>query len=481
MERCFRPVLKWQPAVREYLAAAYGANKFDRIVHALARPPLETCCRSRVPVEELIPQLSAALEAADSQLQQCENGVAFACDGEKRAVFAHESIPHVVMVGGSGPHHIDYDAHDVYKEIVVSRRCGEAVLRGAQVYVPGVLGCSSSVEAGDLVIVSVEVEAAGGKSIQMTRGTTLGSAHELDSGGRLAAGRLALCLGIGRAQLTRAQIFGSMSGIAVIMERRVFNLPSCSGLLHGKMYVQNLPSIVAAQVLGARPGERVIDMCAAPGGKTTAIAQCMEDKGTLIALDKSHVKAQQIRDLANELGFTCISAYKLDATKAALPPSVADGADAVNGCEVKGFPAHSFDRVLLDAPCSALGLRPRLWVEELSLADLRKFVLYQRKLFESAMKLVRPGGTIVFSTCTLNPGENEGLVRYALDTYPNLTLAAQEPYIGGPGLIGGADVDDGFGGRAWLTEDESRLVQSFDPSNELDTIAFFIAKFHVAE
>lgn len=144
----------------------------------------------------------------------------------------------------------------------------------------------------------------------------------------------------------------------------------------------------------------------------------------------------------------------------------------------KGFYPDSFDRVLLDAPCSALGLRPRLFVGEVTIDSLKKHATYQRRMFDQAVKLVRPGGVIVYSTCTINPGENEALVRYALDTYKFLSLASQNPRIGGPGLVGSFESPNGRT-EEWLRPGEEEFVQRFDPSSSLDTIGFFIAKFSV--
>ncbi|KAJ6399218.1 hypothetical protein OIU77_019881 [Salix suchowensis] len=144
----------------------------------------------------------------------------------------------------------------------------------------------------------------------------------------------------------------------------------------------------------------------------------------------------------------------------------------------KGFYPDSFDRVLLDAPCSALGLRPRLFVGEETIDSLKRHATYQRRMFDQAVKLVRPGGVIVYSTCTINPGENEALVRYALNTYKFLSLASQNPRIGGPGLVGSCEFPDGRT-EEWLRPGEENFVQRFDPSSSLDTIGFFIAKFSV--
>lgn len=99
-------------------------------------------------------------------------------------------------------------------------------------------------------------------------------------------------------------------------------------------------------------------------------------------------------------------------------------------------------------------------------------------MFDQAVQLVRPGGVLVYSTCTINPGENEAVVRYALDTYKFLSLAPQNPRIGGPGLVGRFEFPDGYI-EEWLRPGEEELVQRFDPSSPLDTIGFFIAKFIV--
>uniref|UniRef100_A0A0A9G470 SAM-dependent MTase RsmB/NOP-type domain-containing protein n=1 Tax=Arundo donax TaxID=35708 RepID=A0A0A9G470_ARUDO len=147
----------------------------------------------------------------------------------------------------------------------------------------------------------------------------------------------------------------------------------------------------------------------------------------------------------------------------------------------RDFFPNSFDRVLLDAPCSALGLRPRLFAGEETLESLRNHARYQRRMFDQAVKLVRPGGVIVYSTCTINPGENEALVRYALDTYKFLSLVSQHPKIGGPGIVGSCELFNKTYTEKWLTEHEAELVQRFDPLSSLDTIGFFIAKFEVAQ
>jgi 16S rRNA C967 or C1407 C5-methylase (RsmB/RsmF family) len=85
--------------------------------------------------------------------------------------------------------------------------------------------------------------------------------------------------------------------------------------MRGVAVLQNLPSVAAAAALGAAPGMRVLDMCAAPGGKACAVADAMRDRGTLLALDRSGEKVAQVRAMAAQLGLTCVAAHRMDATR----------------------------------------------------------------------------------------------------------------------------------------------------------------------
>ncbi|KAF3793131.1 putative methyltransferase [Nymphaea thermarum] len=577
----FKPALRWNPRVEEYLAGAYGSDHFARISDALTRPSCYSCVRVntlRSRCESVIESLTLLLqrtgaaqnsdhgngkeaagkvgvkencEAVGKQMQSrlllgsCGDRVTD-CTSSGMSYIYQCTVPgleNVVIVEGSGPHEIDYGVEDGRppKEVVVSRKCAEAVLRGAHVYVPGVMACSSHVEKGDAVAVSVAVEQhipGSGFGVGMTRGTVL---QGLTTDPYYDE-RYGLYIGQGVAFMSRAGIFRAAEGVAVDVTNRVFQLPSFYDVLEGDIFLQNLPSIVTARVLDPQQGEQILDMCAAPGGKTTAIGILMKDKGELVAVDRSHNKVQEIRNLAAEMGLTCITAYKLDALKAVcrtqtsvdhetadsrVPELGAEGKNideqqridmgltcneaesktgtytskaearkhlrrlrngpGRNHCKggrvevSKGFSPNSFDRVLLDAPCSALGLRPRLFAGEETLESLRNHGKYQRRMFDQAVQLVRPGGVIVYSTCTINPGENETVVRYALDTYKFLSLMPQDPYIGGPGIVGRSELLDGEHLEEWLRPGEETLVQRFDPSSPLDTIGFFIAKFHVGQ
>ncbi|XP_068666034.1 rRNA (cytosine-C(5))-methyltransferase NOP2C isoform X2 [Aristolochia californica] len=583
--RCYKPSLRWNARVEEYFVTAYGAEHFYEISEALTRPSTYSCIRVntlKATTDSVIEKLTSILHEA--KLSSCVhgmnvskgNGTSVVASDEKQeekieerqlellgenncgpclGLFRHGAaslvykcpmpgLDNVVFVKGSGPHKIEYsDApKQLFKEVIVSRKCAEAVLRGAQIFVPGALACSAHVEKGDTVAVSVAVEqpnSDGGRNFGFTRGTVL---QGLETDPQYHE-RRGMYIGQGTTMMSRAGIFRESSGVAVEMTKRVFELPSFNDVLEGEIFLQNLPSIVTARVLDPQRGERILDMCAAPGGKTTAIAILMKDEGEVIAVDRSHNKVLDIQNLAAEMGLTCIRAYKLDALKAVSRANDSTGSNlsshkiesldanvevsallhspkdtdhsptmevcnhdtqcTKNGAKCrknarrmkngpgrnhsiggrvessKGFYPNSFDRVLLDAPCSALGLRPRLFAGEETVESLRNHVKYQRKMFDQAVQLVRPGGVLVYSTCTINPGENEALVRYALDTYGFLALASQHPRIGGPGLVGKCNLSDENFVEEWLRHGEEEFVQRFDPSSPLDTIGFFIAKFSV--
>ena len=153
-------------------------------------------------------------------------------------------------------------------------------------------------------------------------------------------------------------------------------------LAEGRIWPQSRGSQLAGLVVGSRPGERVLDSCAAPGGKTTMLA------GEVTAVELNAARARELRENIERLGSTNVTVVEADAT--ALPPEL-DG----------------FDRALVDAPCSGLGVlarRPDLRWRAEPLPEL------QLALVRSAAERLRPGGVLVYSVCTLNADENEAVV-----------------------------------------------------------------------
>ncbi len=196
------------------------------------------------------------------------------------------------------------------------------------------------------------------------------------------------------------------------------------GWLAGDFSVQSEASQLIAYLLAPRAGMRVLDACAAPGGKATHIAELMDDRGLVVALDHRRRSAAVVADNARRLRLRSVAALVLDARAASAALARA-----------------SFDRVLVDAPCSGLGTlraHPEIrWRRQP--ADLARLAERQRAILEGVTPLVRAGGVIVYATCTLTEEENEGVVRAWLDAHPELaqeTASAHLP-VAAHGLVDG--------------------------------------------
>ena len=184
-------------------------------------------------------------------------------------------------------------------------------------------------------------------------------------------------------------------------------------LREGLFQVQDESSMQVAHVVAPKPGEFVLDMCSAPGGKTTHLAEMMENQGEIVALDIYDAKLARVKENAKRLGISIIDTKCLDAREA--------------GCIFAG----KADRVLLDAPCSGLGVlrrRPdaRWRKSEEEIAHLPEL---QRELLESAARAVRPGGVVVYSTCTIEPAENEELVHGFLTAHEEFVQETAGEYL----------------------------------------------------
>jgi len=169
----------------------------------------------------------------------------------------------------------------------------------------------------------------------------------------------------------------------------------------GRIYLQSVSSMIPALVLAPRPGERVLDIAAAPGSKTSQMAALMEDRGFILANDVDAIRAERLAYNLRRQGCTAVE--------------VRVGRGEKLGEEMP----RSFDRVLVDAPCSGEGrfvvfepASSRAWSPR-AVADS---VRVQRKLLASGTQALKPGGVLVYSTCTLNLEENEAMVQWAIDT-----------------------------------------------------------------
>ena len=185
------------------------------------------------------------------------------------------------------------------------------------------------------------------------------------------------------------------------------NLAAARAFADGWFYVQDAAAHCAVLAAGVRPGMRVLDACAAPGGKSFAAAVQMRDQGCMISCDIHENKWKRIRAGAERLGLSCISTRTMDARR--------PDADLVG----------TMDVVLADVPCSGLGvIRKKPEIRFKDPAALSQLPAIQRDILEGLAPCVRPGGVLVYSTCTVLARENEDVVRDFLRTHPDFALEA---------------------------------------------------------
>lgn len=178
-----------------------------------------------------------------------------------------------------------------------------------------------------------------------------------------------------------------------------------SWIVNGLGYVQDPSTLIACELLDAKPGEAILDACAAPGGKTSYIAQQLGGSGSITACDVSQPRLTRLEHNLQRLGVTNTKTFRQD--------WLAGGSE---------FAAETFDRVLLDAPCSNTGvIRRRIDVRwRVGKNDFEQMPRKQFAILEALVPLVKKGGAIVYSTCSLEPEENEILVRRVSDEISSL-------------------------------------------------------------
>ncbi len=196
----------------------------------------------------------------------------------------------------------------------------------------------------------------------------------------------------------------SPDGIALTETVPIDDLP----LEEGLCFVQDEASQLCAAAVGARPGETVIDTCACPGGKSFGIGMAMKNEGRLLSFDLRENKLSLVRRGAERLGLTCLKAAAADGT-------VSDPA-------LRGIA----DRVLCDVPCSGLGvLAKKPDLRRKKPEDLVRLPAIQYAILESGASYVRPGGTLLYSTCTLRTEENEAVVGRFAAAHPEFVPSSE--------------------------------------------------------
>lgn len=185
--------------------------------------------------------------------------------------------------------------------------------------------------------------------------------------------------------------------------RRLTDLPVFQ---EGRVYIQDQSSQLVSLLLSPNPGERVLDACAGVGGKASHLAERARDRGEVTAVDPDGGRLSRLEENVRRLGLTSITAHREDI----LSP---------------GFsPAAPFEKVLVDAPCSSVGIirrHPGLKWEKRE-TDIRRFAKLQLGLLEGASRFLAPGGTLAYSTCTIEPEENGEVVRRFIRQHPEFEI-----------------------------------------------------------
>ncbi|RLF22486.1 MAG: RsmB/NOP family class I SAM-dependent RNA methyltransferase [Thermoprotei archaeon] len=296
------------------------------------------------------------------------------------------------------------------KVVIADKFASESVYVGANLYAPGVLKADPTIRKGDLVII------------------------KSPSGGVIAQGI---------AMMSGALMKKASQGLAVKVRLSRYYVPSLRELKEyrlGLIYEQSLPAMLVSHVLRPCPDEVVVDMCAAPGGKTTHMAQLMKNQGIIYAFDRSPAKVRKLLENVRRLGVKNVEAFVHDSRYLHVD-----------------FPDLKADKVLLDPPCSALGVRPKLY-ESKGIKDIISCMDYQKQFLRAAFKILKSGGLLAYSTCTLSVEENELVIKYAINNF-GMRLVEQSIILGSEGLE--------------IVEHHDRL-QRFYPHRH-DTPGYFIA------
>jgi 16S rRNA (cytosine967-C5)-methyltransferase len=190
------------------------------------------------------------------------------------------------------------------------------------------------------------------------------------------------------------------------------NIANHPDFLSGKWTVQDESAMLVGHVLDPQPFEKILDMCSAPGGKSTHLAQLMQNTGEIISCDVHPHKVTLIAKNAERMGIGCIT------------PCLQDG--VVQRQDFVG----QFDKVLLDAPCSGLGIlkrKPDIRYDK-TLQDSEAIAALQKQLLQNASNYLKPNGILVYSTCTLTRRENQDMVDFAVKEL-GFALEPISPYL----------------------------------------------------
>ena len=204
---------------------------------------------------------------------------------------------------------------------------------------------------------------------------------------------------------------GTLSGRSILVTGKGTGILEHDLFREGWFSVQDEASTLTADTVNPKPGNLAVDVCAAPGGKTMAMAELMGTEGEIYAFDIYEHKLKLIQDQAARLGTGIVKTR------------CQDGRIALKELEGQA------DCVLADVPCSGLGVirrKPEIKTKDHAEMDFAELVQRQKEILDSASTYVKPGGTLVYSTCTVNPEENEEQVRMFCERHPEFKLESMK-------------------------------------------------------
>ena len=321
-------------------------------------------------------------------------------------VTQNEIVPEAIGINVKGP----FEITEAEKSVVVDKKTAESVLQGANVYAPGIVRCGSMHFGDEITILS----------------------------------ELGEVMAVGKAEMSATEVLTFKKGLAITVSKRRFQSPQIRELeefSRGLLYPQSLAAMVTARVLDPKPGETIVDMNCAPGGKLTHMSQLMKNRGKIFGFDRNSHKVHASRETTSKLGCENVVLTIHDSRYLH-----------------EDLPDLKADKVLIDPPCSALGLRPKVY-DCTTQERIDSLASYQMQFVKAASKIVKPGGIIVYSVCTFTLTECEKVAEFGVSEC-GLRLVNQNPILGSTGF----------------QEDRiSSLCQRFNPYT--DEIGYFIAKF----
>ncbi|MCE7742012.1 MAG: methyltransferase domain-containing protein [Candidatus Heimdallarchaeota archaeon] len=274
----------------------------------------------------------------------------------------HPNFANLIITQPKGPFDVDYS--EDLKEVIVDNRAAEMIYQGSDVFVPGVKK-AGKVRENDFV------------QIKNQRGISVAKA---------------------KAMMSHKTILSKRKGIAAKNLESPYKVPSVPQLeLEGyPVYFQSVPAYLTSLNLDPQPEDKILDCCAAPGNKTVHLSELSKGTGEIIAVDRSKGRLNHLEDK--------LSRFRIKNVKTVVG----------NIIELSKEWNVKFDKILVDPPCTALGLRPRL-ILGTDKKTIKATSDYQKAILFACEQLLKPGGELVYSTCTITKEENESVINQAIE------------------------------------------------------------------